>query len=200
MFGTIVFILSFVYRTIWLPSYEACPGCKLFIEITVYVDAIFYCVGFILSFVSGIIHCDKNIKFVLTFQEVHRFINNEIFSRRFIILNWVVIITFHFGYIFLVNYFFVKLHISFFYMICFSILVFNHFHVIYATRVIMLLEDKITLWNIQALYSQKIEQTLRRSYCEKVFQAYVSILKCYDINKDCFQQIVSIIFLTSKAT
>lgn len=188
--GTLLFIFSLVYHVILL-TYHDCPGCLYFSNISEYFDCIFYCAGFTLNLVFGIIHSRKNIKFILTFQQVHIFLNDDISSKHFIIWNWIIIISFQIVYFFIYTYFFIRLRLPLFLLYGMLLLIFMNYNIIYATRVIKLLEDKVILWNIQALHSLNIGEILKQRHCEKVFQAYASILECYDIHKDCFQQLVS---------
>ncbi|KAJ8710873.1 hypothetical protein PYW08_009388 [Mythimna loreyi] len=51
------------------------------------------------------------------------------------------------------------------------------------------LENKICLWNIQILNTQEIEVS-HEEHCEKMFQAYVNILKCYEMYKACSRQLI----------
>ena len=81
-------------------------------------DSIYYCLGFTLNFVFGIVHSKKNIKFVLTFQQVHRFLNCEKLSKRFIMCSWISTILNFLCYMSLFAYFMVRLRLPLYLMCC----------------------------------------------------------------------------------
>lgn len=154
-------------------------------------DFLFYLLGFSINFVIGVVQTIKSINFVLTFQEVHRYLNCETSFNRFIIWNWIIVIFALCGH-FVVVTVFCKLScipcISIF--ACYMSIAFD-VNMLYAIRIIKLLESKLILWSIHVINFEVSENTHRESDSKKSFRAYVDLLECYSIHKDCFQLYVS---------
>ena len=188
MIVTLVLILIFMYRVFFVLALK--DSFITVIIVTSIYDCIYYCFGFTMNFLIGIIHSEKSIKFVLTFEKIHRFLNDEFSFNRVIVGNWVMVIV-ALGYnVIPFTYFCIKLNNILMYSG--YLLIFFDFNVIYASRVLKMLEDKLVLWNSRVLNSQEnLSVHGRRRYAIEMFQAYVDILKCYYICNVCFQHFVS---------
>ena len=186
----LLFMCSCIYVTYAVSWHRASINYTSFVAISIYFDCIFYCSGFALDFVLNILQAKKNIQFVLTFQEIHRFLNNETDFNQFIIWNWVlVIVALGFYAIFLYT-FWMLLGLSYIALIASYTLVVFDLNTIYLSRILKLLESKVRLWNIKILNSQEI-YGLDENNAKIIFQAYANILECYNIHKYCSQQFVS---------
>lgn len=186
--GTLVFILIFLYRLYIVSLIKDNLGRTTFIYLISYFDFIYYSFGFVINFVIGLIYSDKSIQFVLTFQKVQRFLNDETNFRRYVIFNWIFIMLTFGTYLIVFTYFCIQL--SFEYMFYAYFLLIFDLNIVCAIRIFNLLENKVILWNIRILRFHEIERT-DPSYGKKLFQAYFNILKCYEIHKVCVQQFVS---------
>ena len=151
--GVVLFLIIFAFHAHALYFDADTLGFPKFADFWgFFSDFIFFSVGFIMNFVLGIVNSKNNISFVLTFQEVHRFLNNEITSKRFIICNWIIVILFPLLYIFVYTYVFIKLGLPVPLLYCMYLLIFMNYNVIYATRVLKLFSIiksilSIYLWN-----------------------------------------------------
>ena len=115
-----------------------------------------------------IIQTKSNIQFVLTIQKVHRFLNNETGVNQFIFWNWLLVVAaLGFYAIFFLYTFCVMLSFSYVWWIAGYALVVFDLNTIYVTQILKLLESKVHLWNIQALYSQEINR-LGENYVKKI--------------------------------
>ena len=179
-----------MYVTYAVAWYKASIYYTSFVAISINFDCIFYCSGFVLDFVLNIMQAKKNIQFVLTFQEIHRFLNNETDFNQFVIWNWVlVIVALSFLAIFLYT-FCTLLGLSYIALIAGFILVVFDLNTIYVTRILKVLESKMRLWKIKTLFFQET-YGLDENHVKIIFQAYANILECYNIHKYCSQQFVS---------
>ena len=200
MIGTFIMILVFIYRTYMIFFYYDCYGRNFTLNYIACFDCIFYCFGFIMNFVHGIILTRKSIKFVFTFQKVHRFLNNDTSVSQFIIWNWISIIGYTFGHTVFFITFCVFTGEPYYLILSLVICVLLDLNMIYATRGITLLKNKVVLWNVKAMQTQEMKDTNSKNYSKEMFQAYVDILKCYNIHKFCFQRIVStLVFVNPKS-
>ena len=158
--------------------------------ITSYFDVIFYSIGFVINYVGNVMRTKRNIMFVLKIQDVHRFLNNDIYFKRFTICNWTSAVVIFGSYVCIAAYIYSEFDISasiLFYgftIICFDL------NIAYATRLIKLLQHKVDLWNIQAQRLQQMDQRDNETCCKRMFQAYVNIIECYEIYKKSFQYMV----------
>lgn len=197
---TILFTLWFLYRNIMLYFFKDFMGVSAFTYFISYFDCLFYSTGFIMNYVTGIIHSKQYIKFVLTLQNVHRFLNTETNTRRSIIWNWITIVTYICGYIavFFPTTILIFLYTNrpFYHIILKYIFMFFDFNVIYALLQLKILEYKVILWNEQALITRE-EDMYTRNYIKNMFQSYIDMLECYDIQKSCAQHFVSIFSINS---
>lgn len=163
-----------------------------FLSFTVYYDCIYFCFGFTLFFIVELIYTKKSIKFVLIFQKVHRFINNEIvfkLSKIWVWMSWILILVFYTLFFFS---FCMTMNLPFTYIYSSHTLALFDLKVLYEIRIIKLLEQKVALWNVQALATQELEEDQRRNVSKQLFQAYCNILDCYNIFKANHQLFVSI--------
>ena len=187
MIGTLIFISVLINRTYKIVFYYDYFGRHFILSSIGCFDCIFYCFGVIMNFVNGIILTEKSIEFVFTFQKVHRFLNNDTSFKRFIIWSWINVIGYTFGHTVFFITFCVFTGEPYYVLLCLVICVVLDLNIIYATRGITLLKNKVVLWNIEAMKTD----INRESNNKEMFQAYVDILKCYNIHKFCFQRIVS---------
>ena len=189
---TLTFLLSFVFRTYKVELVHKDAGAPKFFYITSYYDAVYYCFGLCMNFVIGIIQSKKSVQFVLTFQRVHRFLNNESYFNQFMIWNWICVIVTLGIYVFPFTGVSIFLKLPFpLLFVCYYFIIFD-FHILYTIRIIKLLENKMVLWSFQVLNSAEIEDVNEeKDHCSQMIQAYVDMLECYDIHKYCSQQFVS---------
>lgn len=156
-----------------------------------FYDFFHYSFGFTLNFLNGAIQTKTHIRFVLSFQKVHRFLNNETSFNHFIVWNWIIVIG-AFGAHFIVISCFCKLtglpYLSLY--ICYISITF-HTNIIYSIRILKLLENKVGLWSSYVLNSQDLYDSQRKTCTKEMFEGHKDLLECYDIYKDCFHQLVS---------
>lgn len=160
--------------------------------LSVYYDSIFYGIGFIMNFIICISQSKNIINFVLTFQNVHGFLNNGQSSRRFVFCNWIIVIAFLCGYNIFAISLNVYMQIPFLFIYLCSLTTVFDINILYATRVLNLLKIKIVEWNDRALSHLKMGISDNSCYCSQMFQSYVNIMRCYNLYKLCFQSFVSI--------
>lgn len=188
MLVTKLFLFMLLYSYIAVD--RASFGLPAFIKFSTFNDLLLYGCGFFMNFVIGVIQTRKNIHFVLTFQKVHRFLNDGTNVNHFVIGNWISGIMTLGYYVIILTICFVKLGAPFSCIYVCYLLVFFDFNMVYATRIVKLLENQVCLWSDQVLNSRALEDT-QRNCSKKVFQTYVDILECYNTYKACFQQFVS---------
>ena len=151
---------------------------------------IFVSVGVLMNVTLSLIHTNENVSFVLLFQDIHRIFNNEISFRRFVIINWLAIIFLVGCYVIAIATLCALLTFPILFIASGSILVSFDSNIIYATRVIQLLKNKVDLWNIRALQYQSRDRMETENHCKIMFKAYVDLLECYDIYRVLFQHMV----------
>lgn len=188
MIATVVFIYIFIFNMCEMISVEL-TGFNYFLCV---YNGIYTSFGFVMNFMTGVIQTKSNVKFVLTFQNVHRFINNETSFNHIIIWNWIVVLgILGFDVIFTV-YLHINIGFPFYSAYTAYLVIFFDCNIIYVIQIINCLENKVKLWNIRIYNSQDIEEvTCGQNYNTRLFQAYFEILQCYDIFKHTFQQFVS---------
>ncbi|PZC77049.1 hypothetical protein B5X24_HaOG200698 [Helicoverpa armigera] len=162
-----------------------------FLNFATLIDASFNSTGYIMNFILPIIEVKQNITFILTFQEIHRFIHKTD-NCKIIVNNWISVITYFSFYIFACIYIYVYYMPNWYVMYYVFILCTRDTNPIYAIGVIKLLTEKVFLWNSELLMSSKAGH--REMRCDRMFRAYGHILSCYDVYKNIFQIPVSIIF------
>lgn len=188
----LVLSLLLVYNTRMLYFHNDSAGATTFMRFTSYFDTCFYSSGFAMNFLIAAFQTKKSTQFVLTYQKVHRLLNAEGSLKDFIIWNWIIVIGAMGGHVVVVTVCCIlfKLPYSLYY-ICYIVFMFD-LNILYAIRVIKLMESQAVLWNIHVLNSQEMANICEKTYYIKVFQAYTGLLECYTIQKDCFQHFVSI--------
>lgn len=191
LLGTLMFIFSLVYRVYMVSYYNYYNGGPPTMYFVAFFDCVLYLFEFFMNFVNGILLTEKSIKFVITFQKLHRFLNNETSFNHFIVRNWIIVIAYILGHTIFFITFCESTGGQFFVTLSVVVLVVLDLNMIYATRVIRMLENKVVLWNMQALKTQELKDVNRENNSKEMFQAYVNVLKCYNIHKFCFQHIVS---------
>ena len=189
MIATIVFSSLFSYT-----SFSENPeslGFPTFTLIANFNNSLLFGFGFCMNFVIEVIQTKNNVQFVLTFQNVHRFLNKGANVNHFIIGNWILGIMALSYYVIIFTSFAALTGACFSDLfVCYFLVVFD-FNIVYATRLVKLLEKQVSLWSIQVLNSRGFEDTQREDYYKKAFQVYVEILECYSTCKLCFQKLVS---------
>lgn len=184
LFATVVFISAFINRfyNIW------CFGINRTVAIyfSYVFDIIYYCIGYSINFVSTYIYSTNEVEFVLTFQKIHRLLNDKHSFEHCIIFNWIYTLSVICSYIFYFIYFSLQTKIPYYELITITLLFFD-FNMIFAIRFIKLLESKLVVWNIQCVSSLDIDSTHTKLKDEDMFQAFVNILKCYKIYKVIYQ-------------
>ncbi|PZC73336.1 hypothetical protein B5X24_HaOG200860 [Helicoverpa armigera] len=187
--GLLIFLSSFLYRNT-LIAQSLGHSFTVFMYITAYFDFVYYCCGYVMNFIVGIMQTKNSVNFVLTFQNIHRFLNNETYSRNFKVLNWIIVILTVVGQTTIFAYFNITVGLShYFIYISFIITVFD-FNIIYATRLLGILENKLLLWSNNVLDLREIGEIYDENYCRNMYLAYVDILKCYELHKVCFQEYI----------
>ena len=135
MIVTLIAILTFIHS-----SYVVTNNISLDHSTFVFLywfNCTFVCFGFALNFIVGILLTKSNVKFVLMFQKVHRFLNNQSSFQHIIIWTWIIVIMVFSSYVIVLTYYlyanmgapFSAVYASYF----FNILDVN---IIYAIRVI----------------------------------------------------------------
>lgn len=188
---TLLYISLLWYRNSTMVFFEDFMGAMNFTYFISFFDCVFYSVGFTINYAVNLIQTKKFIKFVLTFQKVHRFLHNEYFTKSFIIWNWIIVILSISGYITVFSYFCININAPFYAMLVTYFFIFFDFNIIYAIRILKLLEHKVVLWNIQATENLETEDINQENYMKKMFQTYVDILESYNLQQVCTQQFVS---------
>ena len=156
-------------------------------QFTSYTLAVFFNTGLIVSSISSVMRTNNNVSFILKFQDVHRFLNKSF--KYFTICSWVIVTVYLSISVFCVTYF--ALFTRNYILTVVSLIIFSlDIDIIYATRLIQLLKDKVDLWNIHSLQFRKQEDCDKEDHCKIMFQAYVNILQCYEICWDSFQHVV----------
>ncbi|PZC77081.1 hypothetical protein B5X24_HaOG200731 [Helicoverpa armigera] len=188
--GTLVFISVTLYRNYYLFFYQESVTISPFMYYSSYYDALFYSFGFSMNCLFGIFKSELIIRSIMTFQNIHRYLNNESNTRRNIILNWTYVIVTFVGYFSIYTYFYSQLSNSYnltnaFFLVSFDI------NAVLAIRSLNLLEDKISLWNVSICKNQELENVNDRNYAKKMYQAYVNVLECYETLKTLSRSFVS---------
>ena len=131
----------------------------------------------------------NNISFVLKIQDVHRFLKNTS-NKRFTICNWIFVITALFSTTTMLVSESIRLKLPHYNLVCGVILLCFDANMVYATRLITLLCDKVHLWNIAAQNLHQIDHSDNEMYYKEMFQAFANLLECYDICRASFQHMV----------
>lgn len=185
--GTISYVSVFIYRCVMLYLAEHDPRA---LYMSSFYDSAYNCIGFIMNFLLSIMYSDSNIMFILIVQDVHKFLNHESSFRRLIFGNWLfACFSFTFFTVFF-TFFQFSLQMPWYYFSTCILAMFD-LHVIYAIRLIRLLEIKVYLWQIQALSAHELENADPKEYNQKMFKTFSKILKCYELYKVCHRYPVS---------
>lgn len=166
------------------------PKVPTLVLFTTCYDCLLYCTGFSMNFVICFKYSEENINFVLTFQDIHRFLNDKSNFRQFTIWCWVILV-FTLCFI-LISYicFFVTQIIYFTDLASIVVMVFD-IQIIYAMKVMELLASKVDLWNLEAMKTQDLNKADALFYHKKLFEAFCNIIECYDLYKATYQYSVS---------
>ena len=193
MIATLIAILTFVHMTYVITidiSLEHTTSASLS-----FFNCTFVCFGFALNFMIGLILTKSNVQFVLVFQKVHRFMNNQAGFNNVIIWTWITVIMIFSSYVIVLTFLYANMGAPFNAVYAAYFYIIFDVNIIYAIRVIRFLEDKVVLWNIRAFNPLEIENMHGEIYGSRVLQAYAEILECYDIFKHNFQAFVRILSL-----
>lgn len=190
--GLVIYLTGYIYRVteIVVDDNMKRYGSITFLYFASYFDFVFYSAGFIMNFILHSIHAKKIVTFVLAFQEVHRILNNKTSFKWTIIRNWISVVTL-FGF-----YFFILLFLTLHYfqrswhvVLNLIFLISLDTNVVYVICLFKLLTDKVELWNERVLVFPRNEQSENKDLeCNRMSEAYMHILKCYEICKIIFQQ------------
>ncbi|KAF9412171.1 hypothetical protein HW555_009244, partial [Spodoptera exigua] len=173
MLVTLTFILSNMHRTFSLYFYKNFIENTTFVYIASYYDCICSCLRGIVIFTTTTIQSEININFVLTFQKVHRVLNEETSFRRFITWNWTIVffslLNFLIGFSSSIS----MAGLSHARMLsCYFLIVFD-VNVVYFFRILVVLEDKVLLWNIRAFNYHKTQHARDEEFSKQMFEAYL---------------------------
>ncbi|PZC73333.1 hypothetical protein B5X24_HaOG200857 [Helicoverpa armigera] len=145
----------------------------------------------VMNFVVGVSQTHKSIRFVLTFQKVHRFLKNDPHFDNLIIWNWIVVIIaatfYNSAFVYFTNY----LGLPMYFIYVSVILSAFDFNIVYAYRLMTCLTHKLEVWNIKVLSSGETNCDI---FSKNMFQAYLDILECYDLVEACFQHYFFFVF------
>ena len=191
MIGTVIYIFAFILCSYMVILNKESLQYTTTVYMSYFYDCVIYCIGFLVNFVSGITQSKNSIQFVLIFQKVHRFFNNDERVRHFIAWNCILIVMALSFYCIGLTCFHIRLDLPFYSVYGTYLLIIFDFNTIYVIRLIKLLENKIILWNNHVLSSQQLLFLHGDKYGAKMFEAYVNILKCYEIHQVCIQPFVS---------
>ena len=192
MIVTAVFICLSTFGTYLVNFNKESLGLPTFMILSFNLSCIYVCIGFILNFVIGINQTGNNVAFVLIFQTVHRLFNKD---RQFILWNLFLEMLAVGSYFIIFTCFLLKSGLPFYSVYYCNFVVVFDFNIIYAMRLIQLLESKMNQWNLRVTNSQKLD-TPEDHFSNKEFQAFVDILTCYNLHAISFQPLVS--FLSHK--
>ncbi|KAF9799850.1 hypothetical protein SFRURICE_017084 [Spodoptera frugiperda] len=146
-------------------------------------DFFFYSSGFILNFIRTCVKTNKMVLFVLTFQDVHRFLHREVSFKFTLVSIWMPVVLIFLFYCFTLTFMSVTpFHIVFILVNLISLDA-NHVYFIVVTK---LLTCKLELWNERLLFV--LENGDDEVHSNEMFSAYKNILSCYEILRDVYQQ------------
>ena len=191
MIMTLIAILTFVHSS-YVITLNISDHASVFLY---WFNCAFVCFGFALNFMIGLNLTKSNVQFVLMFQKVHRFINNQSGFNQIIIWTWIIVIMVFSSYVIVLTYLYANMSAKFSKVYAAYFFIIFDVNIVYAIRVIRLLENKVVLWNIREFNPLEIENIRGAKYSYKVLQAYAEILECYDIFKHNFQAFVRILSL-----
>lgn len=195
-------ILSFCFSIIGIAGnsyrfYEDINESKVWQRKPV-IDCLFKS-GSLLSIIIGfLVHCrttvfySNNIVIFFTkFITIHKLLNNKIMFKRSTICIWIKVIIFFCYESFVVLFICLSLGLFMYHIICGFLLVSFDANVLYAFILIQILKNKVDLWNMEHYKLEFMNDIDRKVYCERLYQAFVNIMDCYEQYCICFQQVVS---------
>lgn len=184
LFGTIMFISAFTYR--FYKSFSNSKNQTRAIYFAFCFEWFYYCTGFTINYFSTFLYSKKEVKFVLTLQKIHRLLNDKRTSTRYLIFNWVWLLSIIPCYIAFFTRLSLQITIPYYHLITITLLFFD-FNTIFAIQFIKLLKFKLILWNIEAVNSHDYESTESKLKIENIFKAFMNVLKCYNMYKVMYQ-------------
>ncbi|KAF9800118.1 hypothetical protein SFRURICE_016995 [Spodoptera frugiperda] len=157
-----------------------------FIYFATVIDCLFYSSGYIMNFIHHLIYSKDNVTFILTFQDIHRFINNKSCTDSLVKYNWIHVIVLFICHIFVSFYIYIVYMHPPWYIICFVfILITTDCNTVYAIALTKLLTNKVQCWNTRAYMSLTNGSHIMR--CNHMVHVYSQILHCYNIFKKMFR-------------
>ncbi|PZC77065.1 hypothetical protein B5X24_HaOG200715 [Helicoverpa armigera] len=187
---TIAVISLHLYRSYKLYSDNIIREFINILYITSYFDIILTCIGFTINFIVSVYQSKNNVLFILKLQKVHTFLNGEQQFKRFMYRNWMFLVFEFLYFTFGLCFFCVKLNLPKYDYFCSLTALCFDVNLVYAIRMIKLLSDKVELWNIEAQKLLQLNYVDIESHCQKMFDAYVHILECYDLFQCSYQQLI----------
>ena len=190
--GLITFLTTYTHRIVEIILDETFRRYltikfEMFASIFDFVWRLF---GFTMNFFFNWIHSKNSVLFILHFQDVHRFLKNDVSTKRFIIRSWMIVSAIFGFHILELTYVYIVFNRPpwnvMFYLLCLVTLDTN---LIYTITSMNLLTDKVELWNVKLLLVWKNGCSKEES--QGMFQAFDQIFKCYDIVRKMYQQPVS---------
>ena len=161
-------------------------------DLGTYTDFIFNFSGFLVNFSCNLIQSKNNVLFILTCQEVHRFVSNDVHFKRFVRRNWLcVAMLFGSFTLFTIYNYVLYPNLPFYVIFGMVVLIVFDAEMIYAIRLMKLLEDNVVHWNHRIVTS--INNHQNETCPNRLFEVYLHILKSYNIYKNIFQQVVGLV-------
>lgn len=159
----------------------------------------YYSVGHVIFYINSVRHSNRNVILVLTFQKIFRFLNNASakHTKRFTEWNWVIVFSILstlpvVSFIF-ISYFWYVMNAPLHHLIILTSVAFD-VSKIYAIRLLKLFEIKVNSWNEQAANVENFEHDDEELLNQKLFEAFVDIMRCFEIFQTSFRHLVSRIF------
>lgn len=155
--------------------------------VDLYLDTPLCSFEYTVNFFINAVKSEQYVLFVLKFQKVCRLLDNGAGKARNFISNWlfcIVLLLYH-GLLRSTYIFVMGMQ----WTVAISLLshIFNDANIIFAIVSIKQLTAKVIQWNLQV----SRRDCFHDINCETLFKAYVNILECFEIFKDCFQFPVS---------
>ncbi|XP_026728136.1 uncharacterized protein LOC113494146 [Trichoplusia ni] len=150
-------------------------------------DVCFYVIGFIFTFILNVIQSNRNINFILTYQDVHRYLKMGGSMKRFVFWSWMTIYTSSFCYCIMILYFVFVQHFPHYLWINTIISSFYDSNIWNAIVFVQILNVMLGKWknNLDhGLYGVDEVNVGNMS------QAFVNILNCYNEYVRLFRNVI----------
>lgn len=184
LLGLICIIYFYFYRLVHQYSDKELRQYLNIAYITSCFDTWYYCLSLFLSSIIIIVQVKYNIKFVLTFQIVHKLLYDKKKFNLFTVGNWVYVLCI-FGFYSILAIIWIMFYKNFplYNWIAGLFLIRFDANIIYSIRCIQSLKDKMNLWNEELLNQSLTNRFCYKTYCKNMFVAYTNIIECYNIYK-----------------